>query len=394
MSTDPMNMFTLARDNKAKEITAAIKLGIPADICNQMGQTAIHIGSLWGNVEAVKALLEGGANASVENARGQTPLHFAASARENGMEEEDVRMLLGGPDSRLFTFCEEGQATELKALLEGDSIKSVRVVDSDGRTPINLAVVAESLEIVQLLLTHDPECLSLADSAGDTPVLVAAMTGNAELLTYILSLKPKIDAQNVNQSEYAAGNWMLRGEVIMPLDKTPLHVAIECGEPGSAKLLLEAVLHLAVENLDEEMTEVLLKAGADPNAKCADMVSSVHYLSQRGAVTMIELLLDNEAGVTCANYDGWSGARHHDEAAFGQWSGCNLRQRRWLDPIASSFTRRERRQDAQNSQGSTPLLLAAVNGHAAVCQALVEAGADKSIANMLGKTAADLAKTP
>lgn len=35
----------------------------------QFGQTALHIASLWGNVEAIKALLELGADASIPNSR-------------------------------------------------------------------------------------------------------------------------------------------------------------------------------------------------------------------------------------------------------------------------------------------------------------------------------------
>lgn len=41
-------------------------------------------------------------------------------------------------------------------------------------------------------------------------------------------------------SEYSAGNWMLNGETVEPLDKTPLHVAVEAGDVAVARVLLEA----------------------------------------------------------------------------------------------------------------------------------------------------------
>lgn len=101
-----------------------------------MGQTPLHIAALWGNTEAAKVLLEAGANANIENSRGTTPLHFAASARKKAEDTvrlllshgaktdiidmsgrmayecamlDEVRGLLGGPDPRLFEYCSEGK---------------------------------------------------------------------------------------------------------------------------------------------------------------------------------------------------------------------------------------------------------------------------------------------
>ncbi|GFH23859.1 ANK_REP_REGION domain-containing protein, partial [Haematococcus lacustris] len=90
-----------------------------------MGQTALHIAALWGNLEAAAALLRLGTPANIRNTRGSTPLHFAASAKRNCKEmcelllqhgahtdpvdmagrvpyemaaSDDLRALLGGPD--------------------------------------------------------------------------------------------------------------------------------------------------------------------------------------------------------------------------------------------------------------------------------------------------------
>ena len=41
----------------------------PTDSANQMGQTALHIAALWGNVEAMEVLLELGCDASIRNSR-------------------------------------------------------------------------------------------------------------------------------------------------------------------------------------------------------------------------------------------------------------------------------------------------------------------------------------
>ncbi len=50
---------------------------------------------------------------------------------------------------------------------------------------------------------------------------------------------------------------------------------------------------------------------------------------------------------------------------------------------------------AVNSQGNTPLHLAAINGHEATCKVLVtELGADPTVRNKEGSTCVDVAKNP
>jgi ankyrin repeat protein len=35
----------------------------------QMGQTPLHVAALWGNLDAIKALIQAGANVSAQNMR-------------------------------------------------------------------------------------------------------------------------------------------------------------------------------------------------------------------------------------------------------------------------------------------------------------------------------------
>ncbi len=41
-------------------------------------------------------------------------------------------------------------------------------------------------------------------------------------------------------SEYSSGNWLLNGEVVEPLDKTPLGIAVAAGDVEAATALLKA----------------------------------------------------------------------------------------------------------------------------------------------------------
>lgn len=62
-------------------------------MCNQIGQTALHVAALWGHVEAIEALLELGAEVDVQNCGGATPLHFAAMAKSRAPEVRPVMLL-------------------------------------------------------------------------------------------------------------------------------------------------------------------------------------------------------------------------------------------------------------------------------------------------------------
>ncbi|KAG2430804.1 hypothetical protein HXX76_009780 [Chlamydomonas incerta] len=431
------NMWTLAllglaRDNKFEDLRRAVKdEGLNVNVANEFGQTPLHVASLWGHVETIKVLLECGADVNSTNSRGSTPLHFAASAKKNALEAcqalldggadtenvdtmgrqpyemaeiEEVRQLLGGPDARIFEYASKGDAAGLKKLLEeaakedAETPVSLRVVDSDGNTPLNLAITAESLETVQVILAHDRAMVNYPDMSGSTPLHAAVEAGNLDVLKFLLSREPppEMNVQNMHRSEYAQGSWLYGGETLEPFDKTPLHMAVEQGDVEAVKLLLATgrcsvdladfdkatPLHLALEAGDEDIVAALLAAGADPDRHNPDFKSPLHLAASRGKIAILKLLIEvGKANVGAAvAEDGWTPLQL---AARG---GATEKVQMLL--AAGADVKRA------NVQGNTPLHLAAVNGHKATAEALLAAGASKTAANRDGKTAADLAKTP
>ncbi|GFR46743.1 hypothetical protein Agub_g8366 [Astrephomene gubernaculifera] len=425
----PLPILGLARDNMAEDIRSLVKeSGIPVNMTNEFGQAALHVAALWGNLEAVKALIELGADVNITNSRGSTPLHFAASAKRHARavcqalmdagadteavdvmgrqpyemaNEEEVRALLGGPDARIFQFASKGDAAGLRALLQaaGGEDKepvSLRVVDSEGCTPLNLAIAAESLETVQVILDHDPAMISYPDMSGNTPLHAAVEAGDLHVLRHLLARQPppEMNVQNMQASEYAQGNWMLRGETLEPFDKTPLHMAVEAGDEQAVRALLEtgrcnvnlldfdksSPLHLALDAGDEGLVEMLLRAGANADLANPDFKSPLHLCATRFKPSMMKLLLEvGHANVAAAvSEDGWTPL--HLAARVGAGDKVALLLGAGADVQVA------------NQQGNTPLHLAAVNGHTAVVQALLAAGASKDAVNKEGKRPADMAK--
>ena len=76
---DPSYILSASQKNNVAEVLRLVTdEGVDPNHGNMVGQTALHIASLWGNVETVGALINAGANVNVQNQIGQmTPLHCA-----------------------------------------------------------------------------------------------------------------------------------------------------------------------------------------------------------------------------------------------------------------------------------------------------------------------------
>ena len=97
-----------------------------------------------------------------------------------------------------------------------------------------------TLCFLQVLLKVDPEMAVLPDMTGNTPLHLAAASGDPALVKRILEFKPGLDERNLNLTDYTQGQWTSGEETIIPVDKAPLHCAVESGNVEVVQLLLDA----------------------------------------------------------------------------------------------------------------------------------------------------------
>jgi hypothetical protein len=88
-------IFNLAREGAAVTLAAYVDAGVPANLCNDKGDTLVMLAAYHGHSQTVTALLERGADPDRPNDRGQTPLAGAVFKGEQAVIEA---LLDGGAD--------------------------------------------------------------------------------------------------------------------------------------------------------------------------------------------------------------------------------------------------------------------------------------------------------
>jgi uncharacterized protein len=90
-----VKVFNLARQGDTATLAAYVDAGVPANLCNDKGDTLVMLAAYHGHPQAVSALLERDADPSRPNDRGQTPLAGAVFKGERAVIDA---LLDGGAD--------------------------------------------------------------------------------------------------------------------------------------------------------------------------------------------------------------------------------------------------------------------------------------------------------
>ena len=206
-----------------------------------------------GNPDIIKMLLEKGAEVDCEDKDGFTPLEYAVLNNKT----EAVRLLLQtGADAKrncslLTTPARRGNTDIIKMALEKGA--EVDCVDKDGFTPLESAALNGNTEAVQLLLQAGadvkPNCSMLNASA---------RSGNPDIIKMLLEKGAEVNC--VDRDAFA-----------------PLEAAIFNGRVEAAQLLLQAgadakrncsLLTTPAAKGDIDIVRMLLEKGAE--ADCMD----------------------------------------------------------------------------------------------------------------------------
>jgi cytohesin len=327
-----------------------------------------------GDGAALKAALDGGANASAVDSSGATALHKLALCGQQDADALDAmvaalldagapleRLSMGAPVTPLLVASAAGNAALARALVRRGA--SVSAADERQRTALHLALENDHGAVVEALLADaaaaagapalDALPVNAIDRDGVSPLHLAAMFGNAPLASLLIASGAKV---NVKDST----------------NRTPIGLACRSGSPGAVAAILKAGI-LGDDSVNAELVQAafagrddivrqLLDAGFDVNSRDAHDNTPLHKAVLGNRHSVVELLLSNGADVAAANSRGRT-ALHL--AASGGSVQC-----------ANKLLEAGGEVDVQDDEERSPLHVACECGTAAVVELLLSCQAN------------------
>jgi ankyrin repeat protein/tetratricopeptide (TPR) repeat protein len=315
-----------------------------------------------------EALLARGANANLPDSASEAPLDAAASRGDEAI----VRLLLdkGAEVNRKSksgtTPLHRTSSTNIARLLLERGAE-VNAQDEQGRSPLFGAAERDQRELLQFLLAQEADA-KLPNKIGWTPLHAAANAGAASVIT--LLIQNGADPNQQDGSKRVPLDFVIRARENSqpPFANYPetLKALLAGGaNPNPPGDKVSTLLYRAVAEGSEQMAEMLLKAGANPNVKMdaqmhiniPSMTPLLRALYNAPSLSLVTLLLEHKADPNLKTDNGF--APVHWVLASGRERILEALLTHGADP------------DARNGDGQIPL------GHA------VEIGSKETVALLL-----------
>jgi len=262
------------RANDLKSLAAMSKSGV-ADVRDRLDETPLHYAAVYGSAEAVRILLEAGADPNARNRAQATPLIYAAYSLEKTRllveKGGDVNAKESAGATPLWVAAGvEGNDKTVRYLI--DKGADLKMLHSTGADFLMRAAGHEDVKTVRLLLDRGFDT-HRADQSGETSLTDAVSCDSGDKARLLIEA-----GSNVNAFTTDAGS--VKNGPIDAFGVTPLMFAATCGDTALASALLKAgaqvnaldhrhmtalMMAVAVDHASPETAGVLMAAGADVN---------------------------------------------------------------------------------------------------------------------------------
>jgi len=262
------------RNNDLTTLRALIKQHGPS-AADSRGQTPVMHAAAFGSYEAMKLLIDAGADVKAVSASGMTALHFCAG------DIRKVRLLVDhGADvnaqskmgrTPLLVAAYTNGASETVKLLLSKGV-SVNAADTSGITPLIAAANVNDSTTAKLLIDHGADIKARANiGQSATALIAAAHNGNTELVRLQLARSASVNVPSMPSSNKVKNGIVQFGSV------TALHQGVASGNAEVVKLLLEAGAQVDAQDM-RGMTPLMFSVATDrPN------IEIIRMLLQKGS---------------------------------------------------------------------------------------------------------------
>ncbi|KAK6343942.1 hypothetical protein TWF696_007595 [Orbilia brochopaga] len=346
---------------KFPDYQKSLETGITQD---EYGKTPLHLAAESGSEDILSELLAAGFPINSVSDDGRTPLHYAAF---------------------------KGFPQIINSLNSAKADKNI--LDKSGNTPLHLAA-KKSFLWAALDLIPDAEAEKNSEESKKSPLYYAVKRGNIFLVREFLRYPALLPTSNANDrtdlllhgaardrrpdiTEALCSSSEISVDVRDRSLQTPLHVATMQGDIASMEILLKngadinakdsrgrTPLFRTIKRHNYKACEFLLKKGADPNIMSKHQQTALYRAIRAGRVDFVKLLLqkreDNPVTLNLHHKGGWTELH----ASYSNGEIAKLLLDAGADP------------NSKNLYGTNPMFIASEAGTLDVVKHLVEAGAD------------------
>jgi len=303
----------------------------------------IHQAAIEGNLDQVKALLEGNPDLlNAKDSEGKTALHQAVY---NGQEDVAEYLIDRGADLNarsnqnsvpLNGAAFYGHNNAVKLLIDRGA--DINAANNAGYTPLLSGTAAGHFEIVKMLIAAGADKNARLNLDNANALLVAGFSGNNVLIEYFLSQGFDINSTN-NENE--------------------------------------GLLHYAAFGTNIELIERLINNGVDVNAKSTKNVVPLHYAALGCQLEVVTYLLNSGADVNIADDEGETPLHEAMIGAFRDTTNSAIEIVKLLVEHGADINK-------QTTQGTTPIFWAIYGDKPDLMEYLLSVGADINLSNSNG----------
>ena len=351
--------------------------------------TILHVACARGDFLTVKTLLDAGADPSVRDDFGFTPLMRAVSSALYVGTSSIVTALCNSNCDINATFVSSDLNAQwkgstalhmaidakndiyrsliVKALIDNGA--ALNVTDSCGRTPLHIASMQGHHSLIKLLTSTDS--LHLKDNEGCTPLYYACKNSHLECIREYVAHLPVIIGNFANND-----------------GTTPLSVMTRLGR---------SILHVACEKGDIFVVKKLLEAGADPNitdkygfTPLMRTVMSVGQVSDTNASSIITALCKTQNCNLNAKYVVYKAESvvklRYEEGSTALHMATDVDNIESNSSSVKVLVENGAKLDVRDIRGRTPLHIASIRGHHSLITLLAPTQESFHVQDTLGYT--------